>query len=269
MKIILFSGSHSRHIYVHKAIAEKFEVSGIVAMNREDTFPVVESEYTEHDQKLFVEHFRKREEIESKTYGNLNAAIYQNMAKTLYVSRYDLNSRKVSKFVEEVNADVCFVFGPDLILNPVLEILPHWRLNLHLGLSPWYRGAATLFWPFYFLEPQFAGSTIHQIIEEPDAGDIIHQCVPHLEIGDGIHDVGAKVVVESKNSLIRLLDQINKTGVLPLRKQKMSGKNFLFRDFKPYHLRVIYDLFQNKIVDEWLKGNLGSHRPKIVDGLKG
>ena len=30
------------------------------------------------------------------------------------------------------------------------------NLNLHLGLSPWYKGSATLFWPFYFLQPNYS-----------------------------------------------------------------------------------------------------------------
>jgi hypothetical protein len=31
------------------------------------------------------------------------------------------------------------------------------RWNIHGGLSPWYRGAITHFWPSYMLEPQLTG----------------------------------------------------------------------------------------------------------------
>ena len=52
-----------------------------------------------------------------------------------------------------------------------------------------------MFWPFYFLKPQFAGLTLHNISDKPDAGDIFHQSTPSLIKGDGIHNVGTKVVI--------------------------------------------------------------------------
>ena len=88
--------------------------------------------------------------------------------------------------VKQFNADFCFIFGANLILDPVIENLPQNKINLHLGLSPWYKGAATLYWPFYNLKPQFCGVTFHQITKDADAGEIIHQCVPKLEYGDKI-----------------------------------------------------------------------------------
>ena len=36
-------------------------------------------------------------------------------------------------------------------------------------------------------------------------------------------------------------------------KQKGTGKNFLESDFKPEHLRVIYDQFNDQMVDEFLQ----------------
>ena len=49
-------------------------------------------------------------------------------------------------------------------------------------------------WPFYHLEPQFCGSTFHQISKQAD--ELIHQCVP--ELFDTIHDVGARAVIKAK-----------------------------------------------------------------------
>ena len=89
----------------------------------------------------------------------------------------------------------------------------------------------TLFWPFYFLEPQFAGSTFHHIVPEPDSGDVIHQLVPTLEKGDSLHDVACKVVLESTEICIKLLMKFSAIGYFNTHKQQSSGKNFLERDF--------------------------------------
>ncbi len=47
-------------------------------------------------------------------------------------------------------------------------------------------------------------------------------------------------------------------------KQQGTGKNFLSSDFKPEHLRVIYNVFDNDVVGEYLGGNLKSKTPKLV-----
>jgi hypothetical protein len=51
---------------------------------------------------------------------------------------------------------------------------------------------------------------------------------------------------------------------ISLQKQKNSGKNYLIKDFEPHHLNVIYTLFNDNIVDEYIKGNLGNKKPKLI-----
>ena len=167
-------------------------------------------------------------------------------------------------FVKSINPDVVLIFGSDLIKEPLLSILPKQTLNLHLGISPRYRGAATLFWPFYFLEPNYAGSTFHYIISEPDAGDIVHQCIPKLDSSDGIHDVASKTVITSANDAIKLLDILEKGGQWIRNKQKGTGKNFLSGDFKPEHLRLIYGTFNDDIVNHYLQKKLNPKSPNLV-----
>jgi methionyl-tRNA formyltransferase len=175
-----------------------------------------------------------------------------------------LNSAEVVGFVKKTKPDATFIFGASLIKEPLLSTLPHNTLNLHLGISPRYRGAATLFWPFYFLEPPYAGSTFHYIVGEPDAGDIVHQAVPHLDIRDGIHDVACKTVIVSAHEALALIEILRDKGRWKTRKQRSTGKNFLASDFKPEHLRVIYNQFNDDIVKYYLEGKLKSKTPNLV-----
>jgi methionyl-tRNA formyltransferase len=159
---------------------------------------------------------------------------------------------------------LAFIFGTDIIKDPLLSCLPQDRVNLHLGLSPWFRGSATLFWPFYFLQPQFAGATFHQILPEADAGQILHQCVPDLRPGDGIHDVGVRTVQSAQLALGKLLDSYADRGGWAYQEQRSTGRLFLTRDFQSSHLRVIYDLYDNKIVDAYLNGEIEQRIPRLV-----
>jgi len=263
MRILLFSGDHSRHLYIHKAICENFDIAGVVCVKREEVLPSANPSWPERDRKLFDLHFKARAEIERATFGNLDAKFLQSAGPTLHVPNETIRSAEVAKFIKSVNADVALIFGTPLILEEAMNALPKWRINLHLGLTPWYRGAATLFWPFYFLQPHYAGATIHQIVPEADAGDVIHHVLPELKKGDGIHDVAARCVVQSRDDLVPILRTLSSTGTLPLFPQKSTGRLFLANDFHPSHLRVIYELYENKIVDAYLNGELSKRKPKV------
>ncbi len=225
--------------------------------------PNVPSDIPDIDQRNFERHFSDRHVIELNAYGQLQP---ENIFSNIPVHKCqsdNLNSDAVADFVQDFDADMAFIFGTDLIKDPVLSVLPEIRINLHLGLSPWYRGSATLFWPFYFLQPQFAGATFHQILPEADAGGILHQTVPKLQSGDGIHDVGAKTVIEAKKDLRKLLEGYGEAG-WSFKEQKSSGRLFLTRDFQPAHLRIIYNAYNNDIVSHYLDGQLEKRTPKLI-----
>jgi folate-dependent phosphoribosylglycinamide formyltransferase PurN len=263
MRILLITGSHPRHAYVHLRLSECFEIAGIVCMKREALVPTPPP-CDPHDQDLFKRHFRERAEVEEQAYGNVNSSRFRELAPTLYTTPEELNTQETASFIESVRADACFIFGPDLIKEPVVGTLPVWRMNLHLGLSPWYRGSATLFWPFYFLQPSFAGATLHQILPEADAGEIVTHVVPVLKRGQGIHEVGAAVVLRSAEVVSEVYQQLKEKGSLDTHPQRSTGRLFLSRDFEPHHLRLIYDTFDDKIVDAWLDGQLGHRQPLLI-----
>jgi methionyl-tRNA formyltransferase len=175
-----------------------------------------------------------------------------------------LNSQKTADFVQANAPDVVLIFGSKLIKDPLFSALPKNTINLHLGISPRYRGAATLFWPFYFMEPTYAGSTFHFIVSEPDAGAIIHQVLPKLVLGDKIHDVACKTIIDSAQDAVTLLAILNEKGSWKVHTQKATGKNFLESDFRPEHLRIIYTVFNDDMVDQYLQGSLKCKQPTLA-----
>jgi len=268
MKLVLFSGSHPRHLFVNRNIPMYFDEVLVIVMQREELLPQPPQDLPIHDKKLFLRHFKNRQETENATYGDLQPDVVFKEFRTLYVQPDELNSNKVADEVEKFNADFAFIFGVNLILDPVIEKLPNDKINLHLGLSPWYKGGATLYWPFYFLQPQFCGSTFHQINKKADAGEIIHQCVPKLEMGDRIHDVGAKCVLKAVEDLPQIFDYWLKNRNFNGSVQKTSGRNWMGVDFHASQLRVIYDLFNDDIVDAYLNGTLDQRKPRLISVLK-
>ena len=258
MKILWLGGSHPRHLYYINTVCKEFELSGAIIETRENLIPSPPDGLEEMDRLNFIKHFRNRELAEKKYFGEQqfpNCPVHK-------VSHDALNSEESVDFVRTIKPDLVLIFGCGLVKDPLAAELPEHTVNLHLGLSPRYRGAATLFWPFYFMEPPYAGSTFHYIVAEPDAGKIIHQLTPELSAEDGIHDVACKTVVKSAQAAITLLKIFEKDGKWVTRKQKSSGKNFLASDFIPEHLRVIYNVFNDDIVRYYLDGKLKCRTPK-------
>ena len=264
MRLFLFSGNHPRHLYIHRALVEQFEVCGVVSMKREPLILEPPHQIDEHDRELFVRHFQERFEVENKTYGDTTPEVVFRDVPTRFCLPVELNVQETANFVKSCRPDIVFIFGVNLIKDPVLSILPKDKVNMHLGLSPWYRGSATLFWPFYNLEPQFAGTTFHQIVAEADAGAVIHQSVPRLLPGDGIHDVGCRTVVQARDDAVKLFRYRKEHDRFEETLQRTTGRLYLSSQFRPAHLRVIYDLYRNRLVDAYLEGKVGLHQPRLI-----
>jgi methionyl-tRNA formyltransferase len=259
MKILFIGGNHPRHLYFVHEIAKRYDIAAAVMEMREMMIPGPPSGTAPEDRKNFERHFRNRDAAERKYFGTPLLP----ECRVFEVTQETLNSEKTAGFVKSVEPEVAVIFGSGLIREPLYSALPRHTINLHLGLSPWYRGAATLFWPFYFMEPAYAGSTFHYIIAEPDAGEIIHQTTPVLEKDDGIHDVACKTVIRSAHEMVYLLELFHEQRRWNTFVQKGTGKNFLSRDFRPEHLRVIYNLFNDDMVRYYLEGRLNSPIPAL------
>jgi len=81
---------------------------------------------------------------------------------------------------------------------------------------------------------------------------------------DGIHDVACKIVVESAEQMVVLLNIFARQGYWQVHQQRSTGKNFLNGDFRPVHLRVIYDLFNDDMVKQYLGGDSHCETPMLI-----
>lgn len=259
MDVLWFGGNHPRHLYFAQQLHRKWGLSGAVVQDREKLVPDPPQDLPESDQENYRLHFRKRQEAEERYFSD--PAIPD--CPTHEISRETLNSEDTVRFASSVEPDVVFVFGCGLLREPVLGALPGSTVNLHLGLSPKYRGGATLFWPFYFLEPAFAGSTFHHLTSEPDAGEVVHQVTPELDREDGIHDVACKTVLASVRAAVRLTRVYQELGEWKRKEQSHSGKLFFWDDFRAEHLRLIYDVYDDRIVECYLEGEIQGDEPDL------
>ena len=257
MKILLFSGDNLRHKYFANHIIDNYDVGGIVIQkrdyDREKKFALdIELEYSGEDAKLMDWHFSLREKKEKEYFGKHDNFNSKKELKFLSILPEELNTEKTINFVKDLSPDVVIVYGTSLFKKELLSVCPEYTINCHGGLSPWYRGAATLFWPIYFMEPEKIGVTFHIISLRIDHGDIIHQCRPEIFSDDTVHDIGCRAIVIAADHIIKILKKLEESDKLELYPQRQSGKLFSKRDFRPYHLRVIKWLMDNQYLKEYV-----------------
>lgn len=265
MRIVMFAGSHPRHLYIADVLSRTGFLAGIVMEKRENMILEIPEGLDSNMKMLYSRHFELRLEKEEKYFGNVDIESLLVKYPVLELEESELNSKEVEKFVKKLEADTLIAYGPGLIKENILNLCPDRCFNLHGGLSPYYKGAATMFWPFYFLEPNYVGTTFHHITMKIDGGKIIHQSVPELEYGDGMHEVACKAIVAAGNDLLKLIPMLMDTKTVQGVEQRKNGKLFLEKDWRPEHLRIVYELYGDKIVDLYLDGVINkNNNPRLI-----
>ncbi|MFD2116968.1 formyltransferase family protein [Paenibacillus yanchengensis] len=262
IKVVLLTGSHPRHFYVANQLIGLGCVVGHVVEQREAFMPQPPNGLEEQDRLNFMRHFADRDQAEHVFFAG-NDMINQTVP-TLKVSMQSLNGQQTMDWIQSLHADLLISYGVHKLSEHLLAAGPRDAWNIHGGLSPWYRGNTTLFWPFYMLKPNWAGMTIHQLTSKLDAGDIVHHSVPALEYGDGLHDVACKAVIQVAADLKKIVTTFELSEIT-YKKQKSAGKLYVSSDWQPQHLRVVYQLFNNDIVDHYLDGKLPKTEPSLIN----
>jgi folate-dependent phosphoribosylglycinamide formyltransferase PurN len=263
MKIVFLTGSHPRHLHIAKRLHEAGYLNALLVETRETMLPSPPSGLPDIDRINFIRHFQDRDEAEHRSFGDITVDYFEDIP-VKRVAMSELNSKETARWVNAIRPDIAVSYGIHKLDADMLNALPERAWNIHGGLSPWYRGNTTLFWPFYFLKPHWAGMTIHRLTSKLDGGDMIHHSRPALSRGDGIHDVACKAVHQAAEDLIQLFRMIEEEQPVIAVPQKSSGKLFTSADWIPQHLRLIYNTFDNDIVDHYLNGAFGSDEPKLV-----
>lgn len=263
--VVLMQGSHPRHFAIARMLRDGGHLRALVVEQRENFVPEPDPSWDPHYQELFRMHFEKRSIAEKNTFGDVDPEEICQGIPCLRVTKDELNSEKVLAFLKEHQAPMMLSYGVHRLSSDVLSLFPGNAFNIHGGLSPWFRGNSTLFWPFYFLKPNYAGMTIHRLTERLDGGEILHHSLPELRYGDGIHDVASRAVLQVAKDLGRLLTMLDQGTELRCVPQKSMGKLFVTSDWTPQTLTVIYDLFGDHIVDRFLDGTLIRDEPEVVN----
>ncbi len=255
MRIGILTSSDTRHRYFVRAIRAEFHV---VAIGYEETgySPAAEPPegLTTDERGIIAHHFAERARQEVCFFGH-DAAFVEDTpdATVLRIATGQLNSsRTMNAFLDE-GVDTVLIYGTNLIREPLISRWAGRMLNMHLGLSPYYRGTATNFYPLVNGEPQYVGATIHLIDAGIDSGPIVRHVRPEITTGDMPHTIGCKTIlagIEAMKKSLSFLDRDGELATVP-QWEVPSPRLYLRKDYDPRHVVELYKNIEGGMIDRY------------------
>ena len=262
--ITLITGNHLRHMYVADCFSKIFKDVIWVIQKREKFIPEIDKTFNSEIQKLQKIHFEKRKDAEIEFFTHKAGEVAKNKINTIIeIDKDEIINGELKKKLKKNKNEILITYGCHIISDDFLDMFKKYKWNIHGGLSPWYRGTATHFWPTYMLEPEYTGMTFHEITKDIDGGNIFHQSVSDLRIEDGIHQNACRVVKNFTDKLPHLINKkISKIDKISGIKSKTDGRIWTSRMWSPLNLNLIYNVYEDR-VNKYCVENKKIKKPKI------
>jgi methionyl-tRNA formyltransferase len=246
MRAIVLTSSMRRHNYVANTLASRLEVAGV--WREQKAFEPLKCAASAEDEAVIERHFAARDRAEEEYFSD-HADV---RASSRSVPSGGCNDPDEIERMRLAAPDVVLVFGTGLLKQPLIDSFPGRVINIHLGLSPYYRGAGTNFWPLVNGEPEYCGATIHFLDIGVDTGPILSHVRPDISRADGPHDIGNKTIVAAAQMLAtaaalhveRPLEGVAQTG---------EGRVYKRAHFCADAVKQLYANFERGMIDEYLR----------------
>ncbi len=256
MRLAVLTSVETRHRYMVNRLCAAFEV---VAVGYETTgyspAAVDDRDLTPSERAIVAHHFAVRALQEERFFGE-SATWLRDAAdrSVLRIAPGSLNSDVTLRVLEAARPDAVAVYGTNLIREPLLSRWSGRMVNLHLGLSPYYRGTATNFYPLLNEEPEYVGATIHLIDAGIDSGPILRHARPTIVAEDMPHTIGCKAILAGVDALIASLKEVGAGVTRPVSQwQVTKAKMYYRRDYHPRQVVELYRKLENGLIPRYVE----------------
>jgi methionyl-tRNA formyltransferase len=242
MRVIVLTSDGLRHKYFLKVISENFDLVGIVY---ED-----EGEYYKKQIKessIIEEHFKRLSLTEKEFFQDEVDNSSLNDIEIKNINKSQINDEKVISWAKSLKPDIIFLFGTGILKDGWFDNFPNKIINLHLGLSPYYRGSATLFWPFVHDELECVGVTIHIAAKKVDAGDIIYRIKPDIKKSDNYYTINYKSIKDAIDILPYISKKYINNKISLIKQDIKQGRVFKKSDFNEEVLKKVISKYGTNI----------------------
>ena len=249
-RVIILTGSETRHRYFAQFIANDPGIDVIRTYHEGLEGSVVMAEHLSDFEK---EHLEARKRSEADFFASYLKS-FDDSSHSKCIERKSINDKVHIEEILEAGADMLIAFGCSIIKGPLLDEYKNRFVNLHLGLSPYYRGSGTNFWALVNDEPECLGATFMHIDVGIDTGKIIHQIRGRYCLGDNPHTVGNRLIKDAALCMRHLIVRFPLVSQFQFKAapQVVEEKVYKMSDFSEKATKTLYDNFKNNLVKRYL-----------------
>lgn len=249
--IIILTGDSLRHDYMRKSfgLAEGIEV---LRTYRETARDTLLQDARDEGEEIRITHLERRSVSEHDFFASFVEQA-PDESNPIDIPKGEINDREHYEEIVELDPDLLVTYGSSIIGDPLLSEYEDRFLNCHLGLSPYYRGTGTNFWPLVNGEPEYVGATFHYLVEEIDAGEIIHQLRARVYPNDGPHDIGYRLVTDACRLYPEIVRQFDSLHSVEQPSEPDESHYYRSSDYNSAATQQLYDNFADGMIDEYLE----------------
>jgi methionyl-tRNA formyltransferase len=247
MRILLITSDDLRH----KWAANQLHLSkGLVGIVAEKKVPFAADVKTDDFRAAIDRHLEERSKVEGKLLGD---SVFPTDIPLFQIENGNSNTTQVFEWVNSHRPDVVVLYGSSIIKDPILSFYERRVINVHLGLSPYYRGSGTNFWPLVDGLPECVGATIHIASRKVDAGNILTQVRPEgISSSDRAHEVGTKTIMTAFSCLCPVLGAYLNGDIVPKKQDLSVGKLCRRRDVTNEAVETMWTNFKTAMIPRYL-----------------
>ena len=241
-RALVLTSNAVRHHYFIARIAETFEVVGAMSEPKRNYFTQARA-----NSAAVEAHFLQLTKAETPFMAErINPAIMPTVID-------DLNTESALAQAQALNPDVVCLFGTSILKAPWLEAFPNRIVNVHLGLSPYYRGGATLFWPFHDHNLACLGTTIHLAIAKVDAGAILKRIKPDFNVGDTYYTVTTRLIRKTLDAFPTVAMDYLADRIMPIPQEFIAGRVTKKSDFTETALLTALQYIEGGLTERMIR----------------
>lgn len=272
IKIISMIRSNPAQIYFLNKINEKYKISLAIVeapINRIDLIKKIKSKgilgsLEDITTRLLTAGRKRKRNIQdcNKYFADKWNFIDKNIP---LLTTPDINSPEIYDQINKEKPGLILNHGTSLVKDQILNVAKL-ALNLHWGLSPYYRGSYCTEWALLNWDPYNIGVTIHKLTKKIDGGDILAQKRINVMPDDTVHSINMQLTKAGVDLIIKAIDNIVSNRALIFKSQDYSlGIMTRVKQWDRHLLKQVEKIENNGLIKTMLKDPARRQKLPIVE----
>ena len=180
MKITLFTSNKNRHNYLINLLSEVSDELFVIQECGTILPGIIPGHY--QASPIMKKYFENVNNAQSKLFGNSYINNKNKNIKILSMLSGDLNHCSMNLLSDFLKSDIYIVFGSSYIKGELVDFLVKQKaINIHAGVSPYYRGTDCNFWALYDENSHLVGDNNSFAIQRIDNGPILYHAMSNFK----------------------------------------------------------------------------------------